>query len=237
MRKSPNNRPGLTLMELTVVLVILAILAGIVVPMISSASQDAQDTATKATMKTLRDAVIAYHQDMKGIPLPRAIPGTAFATDSTGMPQTLQDLQLQPAAFDANGNSIAFNPVTRRGWRGPYLMQSTGAFGSSATLHSSFNPPGNPYGVAGDPAFVDAWGNPIVLQWPSVGTGSSSDPIQDLALRVLNVRLVSAGQRSSAGGISAHVIETPANHLAATLTKDLRGNDFVMFILAQDYYP
>jgi type II secretory pathway pseudopilin PulG len=256
MRNPIERRAGLTLMELIVVLVILVGLAGILVPMISGVTQNAQQTSTQVTMTTLRNAVMQYYQDMKGISLNRPIPGTAFPVDATGMPQTLKDLQIQPALTNSSGNSILFNPVTQRGWRGPYLLQATGTFLKSATAPSpgtsldvSFYPTAagsTPYGALGDIAFLDGWGNPIVLQWPSVGTGSTTDTNLDLALRVQNVRLVSAGALSlNASGHQAGVIDTlqtvltPVGPTTAALqgVPNQRGNDIVLFILEQDPTP
>jgi prepilin-type N-terminal cleavage/methylation domain-containing protein len=259
MPKKRTRRHGLTLMELVVVLVILVALAGILVPLMTGVNSDAQYTTTKSTMAALRNAVMQYYQDMKGIPLNRPIPGTAFTSDSTGMPQTLKDLQIQPALTDTSANSILFNPVSQRGWRGPYLLQATGTFQPQATapapgvsLDASFYPGGYPpaagsyfYGSPGDVAFLDAWGNPIVLQWPSVGSSGLADPTQDLAQRILYVRLVSAGAPTqNSSGKTASVIDTllaylmPTRPTAAFPTlPNQRGNDIVLFILTQDQYP
>jgi type II secretory pathway pseudopilin PulG len=237
-------------MELIVVLGILAALAGLVVPLMNGVANDAQQTTTQATMKALREAVLAYYQDMKGIPLPRPLPGTSFTIDATGIPQSLKELQFLPSdvsgnpiQLDANGNSIQFNPATRRGWRGPYVVQATGRFASSPPLDASFYPAGNPYGNPGDPAFLDGWGNPVVLQWPSVGSSGVNDPNQDLAARVLNVRLVSAGAPSkTVQGTVVSVLDTLANVLMPTAAQRMDptypgGKDLVLFILTQDQFP
>jgi prepilin-type N-terminal cleavage/methylation domain-containing protein len=257
MSRTKTSRRGLTLMELVVVLMILVALAAIVVPLMTGVTGNAQVTTTNATMTSLRSAVLQYYQDMKGIPLNRTIPGTAFTSDSTGMPQTLKDLQIQPTLTDTSGNSILFNPATGRGWRGPYLQQATGKFMPQATapspgtsLDASFYPNGQTpiatlysYGSLGDVAFLDAWGNPIVVQWPAVGSSGSLDPNQDLALRIQAVRLVSAGAPSLNGsGNMASVIDTPLADSSSLYTQAIpakasRKNDMVLFILIQDPTP
>jgi prepilin-type N-terminal cleavage/methylation domain-containing protein len=253
MRKHEFRRPGLTLLELIVVLMILVTLAAIIVPLMNGVSSDAQVTTTNATMAALRTSVMQYYQDMKGISLSRPIPGTAFVSDSTGMPQTLKDLQIQPTSTDTSGHSILFNPATGRGWRGPYVLQATGIFLKVAaapslgtSLDASFYPGAPSYGSLGDVAFLDGWGNPIVLQWPSVGTGSTTDPNFDLAQRVQDVRLVSTGPLSmNASGNMAGVIDTlqsvpiPIGPNTAVLQGEAnqRGNDMVLFILIQDPTP
>ena len=225
-------------------LVILISLAGLLVPLVSSSSTNAQDTATRATMNSLRDAVMAYYADMKGIQVGElgSYPGT------TGMPTTLKDLQIQPV--DNNGNLVQnFDPFTRRGWRGPYVLQSTGTF--ALTLDSSFYPTApvaNPYGNPGDLAFLDGWGNPIVLQWPQ-----TSDTV---AVKAQYVRLVSAGAPSKlVNGTMVSVLDTVATTLMPTQPtvtqpnlQDQRGpnlsgprtqlgQDYVLFLLTQDQYP
>ena len=208
-----KSRSGLTLLELIVVLVILVALAGVLVPLIGSSSDDARQTATRATLKNLRDAVLAYAQDMKGVQV-----GTGTFCYTTGLPRTLADLQKRPT--DDKSNPVAdFDPLARRGWRGPYLLQSTGKF-DKIKLDASFAP----YGNQDDPAFLDSWGAPIVLQLPA------GDALGQYA------RLVSAGPPLRIGGVLVSVINTPKDE-TTTLTQDKRGNDLVLFLRIQDPYP
>jgi type II secretory pathway pseudopilin PulG len=236
-----------------VVLVILIALAAIVVPLLSGSSTKAQEAATAASLKALRDAVLAYYEDMKGVPVWTT--GAGAPPGTTGVPLTLRDLQIQP--LDSTGKPVPFyDPFTKRGWRGPYVLQSTGSFLPSSTAPSpgtsldttfyppapagypnfpSANPPytlsflyGNPPqapNIHGDLAFLDGWGNPIVLQWPQTG-----DPVDT---RALYVRLVSAGAlATNGGGNSASVITCPPALLLPP--QNQRGNNLVQFILTQD---
>jgi prepilin-type N-terminal cleavage/methylation domain-containing protein len=277
MRPDPKRR-GLTLVELIVVLAILVALAGLLVPLLSSTSSKAQDTTTQATMIALRNAVIAYHQDMKGIQVWND--GSVAPPGATGMPLTLRDLQIPPLVPDGSATVQRFDPVTRRGWRGPYMLQTTGTFlpppppppSPGAILDTSFYPaapagyPSFPsytlsslFGNTGDPTFVDGWGNPIVLQWPSAGQGDPSNSVNDVVVRSQYVRLVSAGAPSQfvpANGQTVSVLDTVTTTLTTgaplplmplpsqRITGDpnaidpyAHGKDYILFILTQDLHP
>jgi type II secretory pathway pseudopilin PulG len=220
MLNRSSRRDALTLMELVVVMGVLVALAAVLVPFVTTAPDDARQTTTKATLKALRDAVLSYYQDMKGVAVAKQSGdvGPAEMTNDTGIPYSLRNLQLPPVGTD--GKLIGYDPVTRRGWRGPYVMQSTGKFDPTVLGTTFF-----PYGALGDPAFVDGWANPIVLQWPS-----TSD---SFVLRAQYVRLVSAGPVQV--GATGSVLETVAGTLMPTPSQ--RGNDLLIFIRAQDQFP
>ena len=100
---------------------------------------------------------------------------------------------------------------------------ATGIF-DLANLDASFGP----YGLQDEIAFLDGWGNPIILQWPT-----TADPLE---VRAKSVRLISAGPPTKTSGSKLRgVIDT----LATTLmpTRDQRGNDLLMFLRTQDQYP
>ena len=122
------RRAGLTLMEMIVVLVILIALAGILVPLMTGVTSDAHYTTTKATMSSLRNAVLQYYQDMKGIQVWND--GNSAPPGATGVPLTLRDLQIQPYCYVGGVAQPvqSYDPVSKRGWRGPYLMSTTGSF-------------------------------------------------------------------------------------------------------------
>ena len=92
-------------------------------------------------------------------------------------------------------------------------MTVTPAGGTTAS--TSFLPE---YGLDGDPAVLDAWGRPIVIQVPP------SDPSY--------ARLVSAGPNG--------VIDTPESVLmptaGGTSPTNERGDDVIMFLFQPDQY-
>jgi prepilin-type N-terminal cleavage/methylation domain-containing protein len=247
--RTSDRRSGFTLIELTIVALILVGLLAIAAPMASTYTSDAQVTTTKATMTALRNAVLQYYQDMKGVQV-----GTGFYPATTGMPKTMKDLQIQP--MDGTGVNLvqSYDPRIGRGWRGPYLLQATGSFDPNAgnpttMLDTSFYPDPtfavNSYGqpspggqLPGDPVFLDGWGNPIVLQWPTLPDNKTVDLAGFIANK--NIRLVSAGPPSkSRNGTLISTIDTPGYDPLkpiAPLPAD-RGNDIVLFILIQDPNP
>ena len=186
-------------------------------------------------MQTLKNAIAAYGLDMKGVGTYNAQFAAQFGTtNTTGVPNYLRDLIIQPS-FDSQGLQPvqSFNPQTRLGWRGPYLAGWTGTFTNS---------PGNsfaPYYVSPtDPAQLDGWGNPIVLQWPAASTVSSFSPplsqYQQIALLAQNVRLVSAGPSNQ----NVYAITANSNGWLTPmeLLPSYRGTNLVVFLNVPDPY-
>ncbi len=162
---TPPARQGMTLAELLVVMAVLVSLAALLVPMYGRSLQTSELDITFQTMTALRNAVVgnggpSYLQDMKGLS-----PGVSDPDALAGIPFTINDL-LSPAG------KPTFDPAFRRGWRGPYLAQTSG----STTVLDSFN-------YLDSATKLQKQGRPIVLQWPPVGTPN----------RPYRVRLVSLG--------------------------------------------
>jgi type II secretory pathway pseudopilin PulG len=184
-----------SLLELVVVMAILTVLAGLVVLEIGNFQERASYATTTTTLNTVRDAINGtsagqgYRQDMR-----------SFATTqpTLSLPGTLASLYSPPSG------AALYNPVTRLGWHGPYLSGDTGSFQTNVGTGFTTN-----YGAASDPAPLDAWRNPIVIQIPS-------DPTY--------ARLVSAGPDGT--------IQTPLTVLDPP--KSMRGDDVVLFLLRPD---
>ncbi len=164
--RGPRPRLGLTLLELVVVLAILAAVAGILVPMVANIvsgpsiklspggeGKSAQQVVTEATLGRIREAIMGsggdpgYYGDLGALPWPPD-------GSRQDYPQ-MRYLFVNPRTEDATND---FDPDTCRGWRGPYLLGSTGCF--QVDLTRGF---GQAYGETGDPALIDAWGLPIVI--------------------------------------------------------------------------
>jgi prepilin-type N-terminal cleavage/methylation domain-containing protein len=147
-----RHRDGLTLIELLIVLLILVALAGMVVPMVAEVSSNTQKQTTDTNLVQLRDTIMnSYRPDMNK-QLPR--PDTAFAPPRQAKPQ-LRYLFVNPKTETLLRQH---DPVYRLGWRGPYLLQSTGQY--SVNLAAGFT---LDYGENGDPTVIDGWGRPIVI--------------------------------------------------------------------------
>jgi len=187
------------------VLVILIALAAVVVPMMGGVSQTTQLDATFATMTALRNAIMGtpnqpgYHQDMAGLLIPsgtlaNAVSGgdpdyvgnntTVPITIPCGFPWQPLDLFQNPtgattSSSPATNTAQTFDPFTRKGWRGPYLQQTAGNSLFGQILDSYPPRTGSLVGKAA--------GQPIVIQWPPLGTAGLAGP------RTAYIRLVSYG--------------------------------------------
>ncbi|MFW5693485.1 MAG: pilus assembly FimT family protein [Thermoguttaceae bacterium] len=201
---------GLTLFELLAVMGILLVLGTLVVPVVSDRIGQSRDDVTRQSLLRLREAIAGtYHDDMDGLPRPGE---AALSAGRANHPQ-LAYLFLNPETH-LDGDpltrdyDVAFDPVSRRGWRGPYLLGSGFTYAIDAERGFS-----TLYGEDGDPAVQDGWGNPIVLQEPF-------DPAATEYDRSRHVRLVSAGPDG--------VLDTPADVLLPTAAE--RGDDLVLFL-------
>jgi prepilin-type N-terminal cleavage/methylation domain-containing protein len=188
-------RRGFTLIEMVIVVMILAIIAGIVVPLISGSSQistpggqkSERRIVTETTMLAIRDTFLStgtrtgLWADMGHVP--------------ARLPLTIHQLFLPEPPLTG---TPTFNPVTKIGWRGPYFAQPTGTYPDITTTHQmtgntwSADNFTSTYGATADRGFVDAWGNPIVLQidFPA---GATPPDESISAPEAQAARLVSAG--------------------------------------------
>lgn len=185
------KRQGLTLLELVVVLTVLVALATVAVMSSGALLQDARGDVTRQSLTRLRDTIAqTYWQDAGGNLPQRNTSVTPVPSGRMTTPQ-LRYLFINPATENALttsevlGGGVAntdtvntYNPAYRLGWRGPYLVPNNNAAYTINTLAGFLEQ----YGETGDPAVLDGWGNPIVIQCPGLAPDGA-----------LDVRLVSAG--------------------------------------------
>lgn len=210
---------GMTLTELIVVLVILVGIAALAVSAVGYVAADSREQVTQASMTTLRNVIDAK-----------------FRLNFGGPPRYMSNLLHQGAALD-------FNPSTQTGWSGPYVLVP------GATYSLGHGLPGDPGYVHGsftdwycdttdgvpDPAVLDGYGRPIVLQYPDPDENTATLTAED----ILHVRLVSAGQNG--------MIETPYRPpFDAPLHPDCPscfparaqcGDDLVLYVSVADLRP
>lgn len=187
-----HEAAGFTLVEMLVVVAILVAAAGVVLMASGGILSSAQAGATGSTLVALRDAVLGNTA------------GAGYLADVGGDPLSVADLlrrRLAPTEVPA------FDPASRRGWRGPYVRSSGGRYAVDSARGFSAA-----YGADGDPAVLDSWNSPVVLQIPS-------DPRY--------TRLVSAGPD--------RILETPsATSVPAT---SQCGDDVVLYLHVADERP
>lgn len=198
----------MTLLELVLVVAVMAILAGMVVPLLGGVTDTAQNDGTEASLSELRDVIMGR----EGLP--------GFRADAGRMPTRLGELFVQPADLGA------FNPQTRRGWRGPYIMNATRIYADPVPSANAANPASGYYGLAGDPAVADAWFRPIVLQTPA-------DPNYDAETNARYVRLISAGP-DGVITTSPVLLYPPRPEIDGGAA---RGDDIVVFLRVADATP
>jgi type II secretory pathway pseudopilin PulG len=151
----------MTLAELLAVLLILIALVGLVVPLLSGAAEDARETATRANLARLREVISRYQLDNeKRLPRP-GYSGLNNPPHRLDKPQ-LRYLFINPGLAVAPGSpestTNTYDPVARKGWRGPYLLSDTPQYKLDVSRNFT-----RAYGEDGDPTAIDGWGNPLVI--------------------------------------------------------------------------
>lgn len=224
-------RPAMTLAELTLVMSVLGIMLAVAVPVMERCCVDGARTVTGASLKQVRETVVGsyYNHAFESLPYPldparvkhpqlaylyvnphfRSIGTSVSDSYWSGTPIWPASWSNATIAFLPRSTAdVLYDPVTRRGWSGPYLMSTMGTYQIAPARGFS-----DLYGQNGDPAPLDGWGNPIVLQQPvllSASVASYSD--------LTYARLVSAGPNG--------ILETPATVLSPTLAE--RGDDVIL---------
>lgn len=235
LRRAPR---GFTLIELLIVVAILAAMAGLVMPMIGGSDDQAKETISTASLTAVRDGFIGtgstpgLYADLRYT--------TSLTTSLPFNPTVLRvgDLMIKDVSFPD------YSPETRKGWRGPYVR---GGFvqNTRPNMGSVFPNLGDrrfegdstfadrnflaAYGVEGNPAVGDAWGNPIVLQIPSQDKFGNPFTTNEEAWKF--ARVVSAGRDGA--------VNTPTDALAGRTSNPNvinRGDDIILFLNRADVY-
>jgi type II secretory pathway pseudopilin PulG len=130
---------GVTLIELGMVLLILVALAGLLVPYAQNSGGIAECVATDASLVAIRDAIMGsgaqsgYLSDTGTFPRhPGVVPANVnpyslhyLFNDWNGNAElSSNSCMSEPTASDCT-HLPHFNPTTQRGWRGPYLSNSS----------------------------------------------------------------------------------------------------------------
>lgn len=244
MNRQRTRRSGLTLLELLIVLTILVSLATVIIPTVSYLGKRSQKLATRENLCRLQELIVdRYVPDVDELPRPALdVDDTVLETGVNGKradhPQ-LRYLFVNPEkTYDDNAyndQSTGDNLLSNCCWQGPYTMHAGAEFAFDDTDVRGFT---TLYGESGDPVIYDAWGHPIVLQWPTEvvadvtdedGDGSTDDEMYDI--QRMHVRLVSAGPDG--------FLDTPIDKLMPDDTDTAgqgRDDDIVVFLFRHDEY-
>lgn len=98
--RAENRKPGISILELLIVVVALAVVAGILLPKLMGSNTQAKETDLRSDLKMLRNAIDAFH------------------TDTGQYPATLQDLAETGVAQVRVAGGEA---VVKEDWHGPYV--------------------------------------------------------------------------------------------------------------------
>lgn len=204
-----QNRNGLTLLELMVVLMILVATALIVIPSFSSVEvatpagklESPVIIATQATMNTVRDAIAGKDGVIESL-----------SHKSNALPRKINDLVQEEAPdhmLDTAPELKNYDPVNKIGWKGPYIH----ATGRNKT---------------GEPTVVDGWGNELELQIDFDEDGNV-DPTESKYIRV-----VSAGPNGEIETPADVTNMKPGKDEVNELTLSECGDDLVLFLRFPD---
>jgi prepilin-type N-terminal cleavage/methylation domain-containing protein len=206
--RSALSRRGLTLLELVMVVSILAILTALVVPGMTDQQEETRKTVARATLQELRDVIAnRYMQDMANTVNPAttgaiALPqpnrtydsGTRVTTTQVdgsvaGVIPQLHFLFVNPNQYVSTATTQYaavgdYDPQSRVGWNGPYVMTKSTAYPNPTNVRFT-NDPNNTqtwatygfttqFGLAGDYCVNDPWGSPYVTIIRSIPHGSST---------------------------------------------------------------
>ena len=209
----------MTLIELTIVLLVLVALAGLAVPYVADTGRAAACETTDASLAAVRDAIMG-----SGV-------AAGFYGDLGYLPSSVNDLFNNTNITPANLQT--YNPVTRRGWHGPYVLNGTVAdSGLISRLNGNFANTAylNPLLIAGQSVILDNFHppqcsgdcrSPVVLQVPTANTDASA--CAGLTVSGNNyARLVSAGPNG--------ILESKLDDAGACG----RGDDRVLFLQTPD---
>jgi len=119
---------GFTMIELVMVITILSILAVVAIPNFMDLGEDARDAVTRDEMLALKRAIVGDSRVVAGGKF--AFPG--YDADNGGPHSALVDLVTKP------GGASVYNPLTRRGWRGPYIDDSATSEYSKDTWDNAY---------------------------------------------------------------------------------------------------
>jgi prepilin-type N-terminal cleavage/methylation domain-containing protein len=148
MKETALQKNGFTLVELVVVMLVLAVLSFVVIPRAIDFSERTSSAITESGLGQIQKAIMGDRStgfegflDHMGR-LPSATEGLAVLLDSSHLD---------------GGSPATYNPITERGWNGPYLDSiDTDSSGTADSLEDAWGNAFN-YDPTADPVVI--WSN------------------------------------------------------------------------------
>lgn len=125
--RGATRKSGYTLIEILMVITLIGILAAVGIPQFIDFGNDARTAVTRDRLGQIRVGIIGDPRFVTaGQPTK---PG--YETHCVGIPETLEDLSVMPVTVGEVCAS-AYDPLTKRGWRGPYLATGDAGWNEDA---------------------------------------------------------------------------------------------------------
>lgn len=140
---------GFTLMELLLVVAIIGIVGGLAIVSLGGIRRNAEETLIRSELTVIRDAALLFKQDMGQHPQfiaelfqspdPDDLMGGWWWRDGGNYPLLDSDLTpLLPSLPDVS--LYSYDPVTRRGWNGPYIQRELLSGSNNELRETRVNP-------------------------------------------------------------------------------------------------
>ncbi len=111
-----SPRPfGFTLIEMVMAILLLSIVSIVAIPNFIDLRDDAKSAVTKDEMAAIKRAIVGDARVSSG----GTYTNPGYEADASKLPSSLTDLVTQPVTV------ATYDPLTRLGWRGPYVDSST----------------------------------------------------------------------------------------------------------------
>lgn len=202
-----RTRRAFSLVELLAVLVILVAVAGVVLPTFGNAVSDAKRISTQESLQRVRQVIVG-------------------SPEAPGYFTHARDYPARMAYLFSDIDFAGYDPVTKTGWNGPYLLNPVVVVEKYTTIPSDqpqcflviageestkpLDVSFNAYLQDDEVVLLDAYGNPILVQNHTVGLNR-------------RVRLLSAGSNGVIDNLPSAAFDSDTDDLVLILRDEIGG--------------